>query len=519
MKLKTSYLQLLSCLFCLSACIQEQIDVPVGHSDEMPGNMEQVESVGIRCVDAPDGEKNLIFTFGQTDDYTLGFQAWASIPLPKETLINVEVDASLVESYSVEKKVDYQLLPAMFYAFPEGNQLIIQEGKSLSAECQLKIQNKSKYGDVLQPGRYLLPLVSSVKSDHPAIFIELLVREKYHGDYVLYLGDEMFFSFYVNTAMYDPRIATDYNLEWTTVDGINTINAIGNIINLRKSVVLPDRNNNPSLALYPDLKYVLENSATYILPIQESGRKVCLCIEGGGKGLGFCNLTEDQIESLTDQIVSTVGQYHLQGVNLWDRGTNYGLEGMPEVNTTSYPLFIKRLREKLGRDKLLTLVDFEEPTAGFWDEAACGGIEVGKYIDYAWSGYNRNDEPVQVIDPWHQDADCVSKVYPRKPIAGMEPQYYGSINAYWRSSKMDLSIYDLMLQWETAGLRQSNIFVFEDLRSNLQDIYEGQAWNVGEFLMTLMNTEDNADFRDFQLIPMDNTTPGSNGYGKWLKDW
>ena len=101
----------------------------------------------------------------------------------------------------------------------------------------------------------------------------------------------------------------------------------------------------------------------------------------------------------------------------------------------------------------------------------------------------------------------------------MQPRNYGCVNAYWRSSKMDLSIYDHMLQWETAGFRQSNIFVFEDLRSNLQDIYEGQAWNVGEFLMTLMNTEDNTDFRDYQLIPMDNTTPGSNGYGKWLKDW
>ena len=49
-------------------------------------------------------------------------------------------------------------------------------------------------------------------------------------------------------------------------------------------------------------------------------------------------------------------------VNLWDRNSGYGKEGMPAVNTTSYPKLIKALREALGTEKLLTVTVYEEPT-------------------------------------------------------------------------------------------------------------------------------------------------------------
>ena len=70
---------------------------------------------------------------------------------------------------------------------------------------------------------------------------------------------------------------------------------------------------------------------------------------------------------------------------------------MPAINTTSYPKLIKALHEVLPDDKLLTLVDKGEPTEYFYDVNACGGIEVGKYINYAWHGYVSEEEEVQNI--------------------------------------------------------------------------------------------------------------------------
>lgn len=132
------------------------------------------------------------------------------------------------------------------------------------------------------------------------------------------------------------------------------------------------------------------------------------------KGLGFCNLTDAQIEDFAAQVKTVIEQYELDGVNLWDRNSGYGKEGMPAVNTTSYPKLIKALREALGTEKLLTVTVYEEPTATFWDTEATGGIAVGDYIDYAWSGYNSNSEAPQLLDPWHPELEYVS-TYTAKP--------------------------------------------------------------------------------------------------------
>ena len=41
-----------------------------------------------------------------------------------------------------------------------------------------------------------------------------------------------------------------------------------------------------------------------------------------------------------------------------------------------------------------------EATEYFYDVNRCGGIEVGKYIDYAWHAYDSGKEVVQIIEPW-----------------------------------------------------------------------------------------------------------------------
>ena len=49
------------------------------------------------------------------------------------------------------------------------------------------------------------------------------------------------------------------------------------------------------------------------------------------------------------------------------------------------------------------------------------------YIDYAWSGYNNNNEAVQLLDPWHTELEYVS-AYTQKPIANLPKERYGCVN-------------------------------------------------------------------------------------------
>lgn len=290
------------------------------------------------------------------------------------------------------------------------------------------------------------------------------------------LDTEFYTVFYVNTERYQPLIADVFLygktslLTWET----EKVCSFGNLVNLRQSTVSYAPSSGRSLlSLDSDLRYVLEHADKYIRPLQNRGRKVCLCIQGGGKGIGFCNMTDTQIADFTSQVKEVVELYKLDGINLWDEGSGYGKEGMPPMNTTSYPKLIKSLREAMP-DKLLTLVDKEGPTEYFHDVALCGGIEVGKYIDYAWHGYFSYDEITQIIEPWETESPYSD--YKRKPIAGLTPEKYGSVNiARQPGGDLILSGQRRVMKWKSEGRKKNNMIVFGfDLSANEQDgAYEG----------------------------------------------
>lgn len=287
---------------------------------------------------------------------------------------------------------------------------------------------------------------------------------------------EFYTVFYVNTERYQPLIADVFLygktslLTWET----EKVCSFGNLVNLRQSTVSYAPSSGRSLlSLDSDLRYVLEHADKYIRPLQNRGRKVCLCIQGGGKGIGFCNMTDTQIADFTSQVKEVVELYKLDGINLWDEGSGYGKEGMPPMNTTSYPKLIKSMREAMP-DKLLTLVDKEEPTEYFHDVVLCGGIEVGRYIDYAWHGYFSYDEITQIVEPW--ETESTYSDYKRKPIAGLTPEKYGSVNiARQPGGDLILSGQRRVMKWKSEGRKKNNMIVFGfDLSANEQDgAYEG----------------------------------------------
>ena len=72
---------------------------------------------------------------------------------------------------------------------------------------------------------------------------------------------------------------------------------------------------------------------------------------------------------------------------------------------------------------------------------------------------------------------------------------------------------DAVQQWFGAGLRQNNMSVHYDVRSNTQDEYEGAGCLLQSFLSDFLGW-NNPYMLDFLQL---SNTP--SGYNKWKKSW
>lgn len=518
-----------------TACETDSIEQKGGKLPDKEG-IENVYGI-LRCSSSCENIVDMILTEGNSF-LVNGVYFEQTKPVSENVSIQLQIDESVIEAYNTLTGEERTLLPESNYEFMEGNTLEISANGKQSALKQIKF-----LAEGLAAGEYVLPVSTgwqgNVLRDN-IIYFNITIREPFVGDYPLDqeefypeesgANEPIFMVFYVNTKDYDPRLVTDFYIRkkqrrppvelWTR--------AVGNIVNLRTVVLKYDEASGRALLdLGSDMTHVLSHTSTYIWPIQETGRKVCLSLEGGGTGLGFCNLSDEQVADFVAQVKTVVETYNLDGINLWDRNSGYGKEGMPEMNTTSYPKLIKAMREALGTDKLLTVTDHEEPTEYFWDTEATGGIEVGQYLDYAWSGYNNGNEVTQICDPWHPDDVEVSK-YTHKPFAGLDPAKYGCINAPWYKGTDPSDLIDRtnIYNWRAAGNKQSQILVFQDLMTKLQNEYEATGHSYGEVCLYFADDGKNgtgilAYSNNYTEVTSNLTflPDGKIGYGKWLKDW
>lgn len=443
-------------------------------------------------------------------------------PAGQRLSVDLTVDGSLLRGYEAEAGLGVgtmKILPSAYYRFTDGTYISLPKGSRESSPYGLEVYARNSVGQSLAPGRYLLPIVASTSAElsENTVFVDVTVPEPYEDpDGVkLYSGKDMFTVCYLNTSMFDPRLANDMVLMTYYGDENSPRIGFGNIVNLRTaSVGYDETTGKVSVTPSSDLRYVLEHYAERVAPVQESGRKVCICIEGGGKGIGFCNFNDDQIADFVASVKSLVDTYRLDGVNLWDRNAGYGQDGLPPMNTTSYPVLIKKLREALGSQKFLTIVDYQEPTAYFDDTEKTGGIAVGEFIDYAWHGYNDASEPLQVIDPW-SEADYLSTKYTGTKIAGLDHINYGCI--HWSPRVDGYGFSDSAKPWVEDN-KPYAIFVFYDIQSNLQSGGSDNAYQYpGKLISSAFNRNYDQDLG--RLKNTEHTGQTSLQYGKWLKDW
>lgn len=515
-----------------TACETDPIEMQSGKQPDK----EPIENVHgkLRGATSTGNTINVLLTEG--DGFaTKGFYYQQSKPTATGFSLTAWINNNLLGDYNAAEEVERHLLPEANYEFPDGKTL------DLSADGQRSILKRIKFlASGLAAGEYVLPLTVAEEGTSDAdktLYYNVTIRQPQLGDHELLQDEDLFFVFYINTDTYDPRLVDEYFMQKKKIRNATEpewYRTIGNIVNLRTVTINYDAATGRALLnLGNDMRYVLDHATTYIRPLQDKGRKVCLCLEGGGTGLGFCNLNDQQINDFVMQVKNVIDEYELDGVNLWDRNSGYGKSGMPAMNTTSYPKLIKALSEALGDEKLLTLADHEEPTEYFWNTEATDGIEVGQYIDYAWSGYRSGDEPIQICDPYNIDLGATMDEwgfeishYTHKPIAGLDPSCYGCINVPWYKAPDeddDGEWQDVgpILEWVMNECKQSNILVFEDLRTVLQDAYEG-TWDLSGAVNAFMEDGEysgrNGYRYSFDSAQLANIN-GVHGYGKWLKDW
>ena len=518
----------------LMACDADTVEQQGGNlPDKEP--LETVSGM-LRSGNSSEKTIDVLLTEGSGGFVMRNFYFQQTKPASDGLSLDAWIDATLLDDYNAAEEVERTLLPEANYEFPDGKAL------DLSPEAQRSALKRIKFSATgLAAGEYVLPLTvagQDAPDANKTLYYNVSVRQPYTDEYALHDGHDLFFVFYINTNDFQPLLAQDYIMRKKLARGTTVAwyDAVGNIINLRTVMLDYDAATGRALLnLGNDMRYVLDHAVKYIRPLQEHGSKVCISIEGSGKGLGFCNLTDGQIVDFVAQVKTVVEEFGIDGINLWDRGSEYGKEGMPAMNTASYPKLIKALREALGREKLLTVTVYEEPTSTFWDTQATGGIAVGDYIDYAWSGYNRESEAPQVLDPWHPELAYVSD-YTQKPIANLPKERYGCINfPIYSTSSMEIGtainqiLYTDMLDW-VPNYKPNNIIVFNDLHTNLQDNYEAYWDTMFAECCTVMDSENRylLGSRNGYSYLFDNNRLGTlpneaggwiGGYGKWKKDW
>ena len=518
----------------LMACDADTVEQQGG---KLP-DKEPLETVSgmLRSGNSSEKTIDVLLTEGSDGFVMRNFYFQQTKPASDGLSLDAWIDATLLDDYNAAEEVERTLLPEANYEFPDGKAL------DLSPEAQRSALKRIKFSATgLAAGEYVLPLTvagQDAPDANKTLYYNVSVRQPYTDEYALHDGHDLFFVFYINTNDFQPLLAQDYIMRKKLARGTTVAwyDAVGNIINLRTVMLDYDAATGRALLnLGNDMRYVLDHAVKYIRPLQEHGSKVCISIEGSGKGLGFCNLTDGQIVDFVAQVKTVVEEFGVDGINLWDRSAGYGKEGMPAMNTASYPKLIKALREALGGEKLLTVTVYEEPTSTFWDTQATGGIAVGDYIDYAWSGYNSESEVPQLLDPWHPELAYVSD-YTQKPIANLPKERYGCINfPIYSTTSVDIST-DIeqvlngdLLDW-VPNYKPNNIIVFDDLHTNLQDNYEAYWDTMFANCCTAMDSENRNIlgsrkgysylFDNYRLGTLPNEAgEWIGGYGKWKKDW
>lgn len=491
-------------LAVMAACDAEDFTRTAG---DIPGK-DDLANVGgvLRREKTPDQISALKLGEEQTTTDAVFYQL--TQPAAVDVTVTVDADATLVDEYNKDKQGDAKLalFPLEKVTFEEGKTVTVKRGEKISPALAVTLSREG-----VEKGAYLLPLRATVANNNDispsakgqVIYYRILVGEIVPETQL----DAYAFKVvgYVNTEEMSPLMGTKFYVETFDLDFNTIIQTWIDIEVLRPAALKFDKTTRRAmLDIGPDLQYVLSNRDKYLTPLQKSSRKVLICITGGNTGLGFCNMTDEQIADFVFQLKYVVETYKLDGVNYFDIEASYGKDGMPGVNPASYAKLIKATKEALGDGKLVTVACDAESTDLL--ATAHDGIEAGKYIDYAWSGIF--DE---VVDAYTDGAKL-------KPIAGLEQSKYGGALLKTHNTQESAQLNPILTPAVKSLYRETqsgNVFAFWDMPTNSAGYEEGpkSAFNIVADAVTDWDWEYDG------MILLINVNLDFNNYGNFTKDW
>jgi len=132
-----------------------------------------------------------------------------------------------------------------------------------------------------------------------------------------------------------------------------------------------------------NVQRTLDQAATQIRPLQAKGIKVTLSVLGNHQGTGLANFTSKaEARDFAAQVAATVKQYGLDGVDLDDEYSDYGVDGTPQPNEQSIGWLISALRADMP-GKIISFYDIGPSS----DALKTANPSIGKKLDYAWNPY------------------------------------------------------------------------------------------------------------------------------------
>jgi len=132
-----------------------------------------------------------------------------------------------------------------------------------------------------------------------------------------------------------------------------------------------------------NVQRTLDQAATQIRPLQAKGIKVTLSVLGNHQGAGLANFpTKAAARDFAAQVSATVKKYGLDGVDLDDEYSDYGVNGTPQPNQQSIGWLISALRADMPR-KIISFYDIGPSS----DALKTASPSIGGKLDYAWNPY------------------------------------------------------------------------------------------------------------------------------------
>lgn len=361
-------------------------DVEVGKFDD--GSYEKVADVicMLRNAAGPGpGARTLEL---RTEELTAQYYIELSQAADRGVDLSLKIDQSLLTAYNQANGTTYPIFPAEMVSLEEQGAVLIAPGARKSDLLEITL----KPGQELEQGTtYVLPLLTELHTEG----LKLAEGASSNLLFVKMLGA-------IPSTAKESGIVT---IAYVECNNNNILNAgewrlaksgklIIDIVNIfAANVNYIEAEGRIGVTINPNVQHILDNSETYIRPLQAMGMRVCLTVMGNHDGTGVANLSDETAREFAANLKAIVDTYGLDGVDFDDEWSDYAKypmrPGCVKRNGAAYSRLCYEVKRAMP-DKLCTVYyvgacvpDPSLDSYGF--DKPIEGMYPGDYVDYSYS--------------------------------------------------------------------------------------------------------------------------------------